>query len=106
MRKHLMTVVRVIAAEEGGQLDCCDTDSAHVWVTVTAWSPRRAFLTGAAPFVEVSGKAPNDLAGVRFFVELDLDNPPSNEDTASERLEWPGLGLCPPVSAKWMGSAR
>ncbi|WP_405893836.1 hypothetical protein OG272_16205 [Streptomyces sp. NBC_00104] len=97
MSKPLRTVVTVIAVADGAQMDCCDTDTAHVWVRVTAWSPRRAFLTGAAPFVEVSGKASADLAGLRFFADLDLDNPPGNTDTSAERLEWPGLGLCPPL---------
>ncbi|MET9321912.1 RusA family crossover junction endodeoxyribonuclease [Streptomyces sp. NPDC003038] len=90
-----LTVVRVIAVQEGGQMDCCDTDSAHVWVRVMAWSPRRAFLTDAAPFVAASGIPADDLAGRTFLAELDLDAIPGNEDTAGERLEWPGLRLAP-----------
>jgi hypothetical protein len=44
--------------------------------------------------------------GVRFLAELDLDNPPGNDDTAGERLEWPGLRPAPPVPAEWIGGNR
>ncbi|MFE2424858.1 hypothetical protein [Streptomyces hokutonensis] len=101
-KKWFPTVVSVIAVEEGARLDCCDEDTAHVWVSVPGWSPRRAFLTGAAPFVAVSGKAPADLVGVRFVAELDLDNPPGNDDTNGERLERPELGIAPPIPAEWL----
>ncbi|MET7809837.1 hypothetical protein ABZT26_03120 [Streptomyces sp. NPDC005395] len=90
------TVVRVIAVEDGAQLDCCDEETTHVWVRVIVWSPRRAFLTGAAPFAEAAGKPALDLAGARFIAQLDVDNPPSNTDTNGERLQWPGLRYCPP----------
>lgn len=94
------TIIRVIAVEvDGLPMDREDTETARLWVVVPDWSPRRAFLTGASPFVLVSGKDPEDLAGVRFFAELDLHNPPSNNDTHGERLEWPGLGLCPPFKS-------
>lgn len=89
-------VVRVVAVEGDVQLDCCDTDTAHVWVRVIAWSPRRAFLTGAAPFVKAAGMPADRLAGALFIAQLDVDNPPSNTDTAGERLQWPGLRYCPP----------
>lgn len=104
MSKPLKTVVTVIAVDEGGRLDCCDEETAHVWVRVTVWSPRRAFLTGAAPFVEASGRKADGLVGLRFFADLDLDNLPSNVDTDGERLEWPGLALCPPIPDEWRGS--
>ncbi|CAL9433255.1 hypothetical protein SUDANB21_02094 [Streptomyces sp. enrichment culture] len=97
----LTTVVTVIAVSDGGRLDCCDEDTARVWVRVAAWSPRRAFLTGAGPFVEAFGWKAPDLVGARFLAELDLDNPPGNTDTAGERLEWPGLRLAPPLPAEW-----
>lgn len=93
----LLTVLRIIAV---------DTDPAHVWVTVPAWSPRRALLTGAAPFAEAAGCAPDALAGRRFFAELDLDNPPATQDTGGERLEWPGLRPCPPLPAERLGGAQ
>ncbi|WP_371097169.1 hypothetical protein [Streptomyces sanglieri] len=95
----------VIAVEEGIRLDCCDEDTAHVWVTVLGWSPRRAYLTGATPFVEASGKKAANLAGERFTARLDLNNPPSNEDTNGERLEWPELALRPPIPAEWLDSS-
>lgn len=95
------TVVTVLDVEPLTRLGCCDEDGPAVWVKVTAWSPRRAFLTDAAPFLAVSGRAAEDLPGLRFFADLDLDNPPGM-DTAGERLEWPGLGLCPPVPAEWL----
>lgn len=98
----LTTPVRVLSVDvKAGQLDCCDDDTAHVWVVVTAWSPRRAFLTGAAPFAAAANCPPADLAGRRFFAELDLYNPPGNEDTTAERLEFPGLRLCQPLPPKW-----
>jgi hypothetical protein len=93
--KLLTTVVTVLAVEEGARLDCCDEDTAHVWVRVTAWTPRRAFLTGAAPFVDAAGKPAAELVGVRFLADLDLDNPPGNTDTNGERLEWPDLRVAP-----------
>ncbi|MFE6021654.1 hypothetical protein ACFQ6O_34640 [Streptomyces sp. NPDC056441] len=99
-RKWYPTVVSVIAVEEGGRLDCCDEDTAHVWVTVAGWSPRRAFLTGAAPFVEASGKKAADVVDEHFTARLDLDDQPGNEDTNGERLEWPELALCPPIPAE------
>ncbi|MGA5032337.1 hypothetical protein ACPB8P_17470 [Streptomyces cellulosae] len=102
----LTTVVTVIAFTESARLDCCDEDTAYVWVRVTAWSPRRAFLTGAAPFVEAFGWKSPDLVGTRFLAELDLDNPPGNSDTAGERLEWPGLRVAPPISAEWTGAGK
>ncbi|MFF0395103.1 hypothetical protein ACFYSJ_04835 [Streptomyces sp. NPDC005248] len=87
----------MIAADlDGARMDCWDEETAHLWVRVIAWSPRRAFLTGASPFVEASGKTPEELVGCAFLTELDLNNPPGNEDTTGERLEWPGLKLCPP----------
>ncbi|GGZ72866.1 hypothetical protein ACFOOM_01255 [Streptomyces echinoruber] len=101
-----MTVLTIIALGDGVPLDCCDEDTAHVWVRVTAWSPRRAFLTGAAPFVEASGRPAAELVGVRFLADLDLDNPPGNADTAGERLEWPNLRPAPPLPSEWMRANR
>jgi Holliday junction resolvase RusA-like endonuclease len=101
--KPRKTVVTVLDVEPMTRLGCCDEDGPAVWVKVTAWSPRRAFLTDAAPFLAVSGRAAEDLPGLRFFADLDLDNPPGM-DTAGERLEWPGLGLCPPVPAEWLAT--
>jgi Holliday junction resolvase RusA-like endonuclease len=100
--KPLKTVITVLGVEPNTRLGCCDEDGPAVWVRVTAWSPRRAFLTDAAAFVAVSGKDPEDLPGLRFFADLDLNNPPKNDDTSGEHLEWPGLGLCPPVPAEWL----
>jgi hypothetical protein len=102
------TVVRVIAVTlNDGPMDCEDDETAHVWVRVIAWSPRRAFLTGASPFARAAGKEPADLAGLRFFASLDLYDPPSNDYTSGERLEWPGLSLCPPVDvARFLGPRR
>ncbi|EMF31091.1 hypothetical protein H114_00642 [Streptomyces gancidicus BKS 13-15] len=104
--RPLTTVVSVIAVADGVRLDCCDEDTAHLWVRVTAWSPRRAFLTGATPFVEASGREAADLAGVRFLAELDLDNPPGSSDTDGERLQWPGLRVAPPIPAEWTEAGR
>lgn len=100
--KPLKTVVTVLGVEPNTRLGCCDADGPAVWVRVTAWSPRRAFLTDAAPFLAVSGKDVEDLPGLRFFADLDLDHPPTNDDTTGEHLEWPGLGLCPPIPAEWL----
>ncbi|MER6559798.1 hypothetical protein ABT300_19090 [Streptomyces sp. NPDC001027] len=106
MSEPLKTVVTVIAVDEGSRLDCCDEDTAHVWVRVTVWSPRRAYLTGASPFVAASGEEAAALVGLRFFADLDLDDPPSNTDTDGERLEWPGLALCPPIPAEWLAGGE
>ncbi|MFE4796160.1 RusA family crossover junction endodeoxyribonuclease [Streptomyces sp. NPDC056708] len=100
------TVVRVLAVSEGQQLDCCDEDTAHVWVRVMAWSPRRAFLTGASPFAEAAGVPAAALAGRVFLAELDLDAVPENDDTSGERLEWPGLRLAPEIPEQWMSGAE
>jgi hypothetical protein len=104
--KWLPTILSVIAVEEGGRLDCCDEDTAHVWVTVLGWSPRRAFLTGAAPFVAASSKKAVDLVGEHFTARLDLDDPPGNDDTNGERLEWPELQLAPPIPAEWLNNGQ
>lgn len=77
-------------------------DTAHVWVSVPGWSPRRAFLTGAQPFAAAAGCAPEELAGRMFFADLDLYNPPGNDDTSGERLDFPGLRECPPLPASWL----
>ncbi|XVV35051.1 RusA family crossover junction endodeoxyribonuclease [Streptomyces sp. CA-100214] len=100
--KPLKTVITVLGVEPMTRLGCCDEDGPAVWVRVTAWSPRRAFLTDAAPFLAVAGKDVEDLPGLRFFADLDLSAPPKNDDTSGEHLEWPGLGLCPPVPAEWL----
>lgn len=94
--------LRVIAVDlDGVPMDCEDTDTAHVWVRVLAWSPRRAYLTGAAPFAAAAGCDPADLTGRVFLARLNLDAPPSTDDTAGERLEWPGLREAPPLPKEW-----
>jgi Holliday junction resolvase RusA-like endonuclease len=100
--KPLKTVITVLDVEPNTRLGCCDVDGPAVWVKVTAWTPRRAFLTDALPFMEVSGKAAEDLPGLRFFADLDVNNPPGNDDTSGEHLVWPELGLCPPVPREWL----
>lgn len=101
MSAHL-TIISIVAVELNfGQMDCCDDDTAHVWVSVSGWSPRRAFLTGAAPFAAAAECTPSELMGRYFTAELDLDNQPGNEDTAGERLEWPALAECPPLPPEW-----
>lgn len=93
--------MRVIAVQDdGARMDCCDEDTAHVWVRVLAWSPRRAFLTGAGPFAEAAGVPADELGGRVFLAELDLDAIPENDDTAGERLEWPGLKVAPDVGVR------
>ncbi|WP_328638451.1 RusA family crossover junction endodeoxyribonuclease [Streptomyces canus] len=99
-------MITVIGVEPNTRLGCCDVEGLAVWVRVTAWSPRRAFLTEAGPFMDVSGQAAEDLPGLRFFADLDLNNPPKNDDTTGEHLEWPELGLCPPVPAEWLPAER
>ncbi|MFE7395162.1 hypothetical protein [Streptomyces sp. NPDC057557] len=94
-------IVSVVAVETGGKLDCCDTDTAHVWVTVTNWSPRRAYLTGAAPFTAAAGCAPASLTGRMFTTTVPL-SPPGDTDTNGERLEWPELEECPPLPEGWL----
>ncbi|MFF4292191.1 RusA family crossover junction endodeoxyribonuclease [Streptomyces vinaceus] len=96
-----VTVVRVMSVSTGQKLECGDEDSAHVWVRVAAWSPRRAFLTGAAPFALAAACPPEELTGRSFIADLDLDRPPANDDTAGERLEWPGLTLAPKIPEQW-----
>jgi len=102
----LTTVVRVLSVDvKAGPLDCEDDDTTHVWVVVTAWSPRRAFLTGAQQFAAAADCPPADLAGRRFFAELDLYKPPGNDDTTAERLEFPGLRRCRPLPPRWQQDA-
>lgn len=96
------TVLRVIAVSlDPMPLDCEDTDTAHVWVKVPGWTPRRAFLTGAAPFAAAAQCEPADLTGRIFIARLNLDAVPGNDDTAGERLEWPELRLAPPIPDEW-----
>ncbi|MEU6628351.1 RusA family crossover junction endodeoxyribonuclease [Streptomyces parvus] len=93
------TPVRVLAATECGRKDCCGAH-AHAWVRVEAWSPKRAFLTSAVPFIQAAGVPHGELAGLAFMAELDLTAPPGNSDTAGERLEWPGLQIAPSIPAQ------
>lgn len=94
------TVVSVIAVEEGGKLDCCDEEQFHVWVTVLTWSGRRAYLTGASPFIAAVGETViedvNDLTGVHFYADLPFEPPPAMPEPG-EHLEWPNLELTPPT---------
>lgn len=94
------TVVRVVAIEDNhGKLDCCDEETAHVWVRVLTWSGRRAYLTGASPFMEAAGSAVPDLyslQGERFYADLPVEPPPAQPEPG-ERLEWPSLKLRPPI---------
>ena len=94
-------LIRIVAVEENhGRLDCCDEEAAHVWASVVTWNARRAYLTGASPFLnalrEESGteNTPVDLLNTHFIAELPLD-PPDDEPGAGEWLEWPGLKLAP-----------
>lgn len=101
-REHRLhrAVVSVIAVEEGGQLDCCDEETHHVWVTALAWSGRRAYLTGASPFVNAAGATVledvNDLTDVHFYADIPLGPPPAMPEPG-EHLEWLNLELAPPI---------
>ncbi|MFI1767500.1 hypothetical protein ACH41H_36385 [Streptomyces sp. NPDC020800] len=86
---------------DGTPMDCEDDDTAHVWVKVPGWTPRRAFLTGAQPFAEAAACEPADLAGRVFLARLDPDQPPGINDTVGERLEWPELRPAPPLPDGW-----
>lgn len=99
--------LRIIAVNlDGVPMDCEDDDTAHVWVRVLGWSPRRAFLTGAAPFAAAAQCEPADLAGRIFLARLDLNAVPGNDDTAGERLEWPELREAPPLPEEWRRPAE
>ncbi|MFF4388517.1 RusA family crossover junction endodeoxyribonuclease [Streptomyces sp. NPDC001552] len=101
-----VTVVRVLAVSSNTRMDCGEEDTAHVWVRVTAWSPRRAFLTGAAPFAAAAGVPAAELTGRQFLADLDLDEVPVNGGPVGERLEWPGLVVAPKIPEQWgMGAA-
>lgn len=103
-RRHAQTgrtVVTVIAVEDNcGPLDCCDEETVHVWVDVLTWSGRRAYLTGASPFLDAAGPAvlenPTDLKDARFYATLPFEPPPATPELG-EQLEWPDLELCPPI---------
>lgn len=95
------TVVSVIAVEENnGPLDCCDEETAHVWVRVLTWSGRRAYLTGATAFLDAAGPTvlenATDLNDTHFYATLPLEPPPAAPELG-EHLEWPDLELCPPM---------
>lgn len=102
--KNMRTVVSIPDVEDTethGRLDCCDEETHHVWVRVITWSGRRAYLTGASPFVEAAEKAwgecrPGDLKDAHFYADLPMEPPPAVAEPG-ERLEWPGLELCPPI---------
>lgn len=96
------SVLRVIAVStDGAPMDCEDDETAHVWVKVPGWTPRRAFCTGASPFATTAQCDPEDLIGRVFTARIDLDAVPGNDDTAGERLEWPDLRLAPPIPDEW-----
>lgn len=94
-------IISVVAVEENRhRLDCGDEETAHVWVSVVTWNARRAYLSGASPFLDAlraaSGteKAPVDLLNERFIAELPID-PPDDEPEPGEWLQWPNLELAP-----------
>lgn len=103
-RKYLQqrhrTVVSVIAVEEGGKLDCCDEELFHVWVTVLTWSGRRAYCTGASPFITAVGETVienvDDLKGTHFYADVPFEPPPAMPEPG-EHLEWTNLELTPPT---------
>lgn len=68
-----------------------------MWVCVPAWSPRRAFLVGAAAFASEAGVPPQELPGRVFVADLDVDQPPANVGTLGERLKWPRLCVAPRI---------
>ncbi|GAA2107852.1 hypothetical protein [Streptomyces synnematoformans] len=97
--------LHVVAVEvDGGQLDCCDDDPVHVWVSVTAWSGRRAVLVQGTQFATAAGCPPADLPGKFFLAELDLQNPPPFEAEPGERIDFPGLRPAPDPPAEWLGT--
>lgn len=99
LRRTGRTVVRIITVEDNyGKLDCCDEETAHVWVSVASWSHRRAYLTGASAFMQAAPSVPDvySLKGERFIAELPLEPPPAMHEPG-ECLEWPGLRLAPPI---------
>lgn len=92
-------IMRVIAIEDDyGKLDCCDEETAHVWVSVATWSHRRAYLTGASAFMKAAPSVPDvySLKGEHFIAELPLEPPPAMHEPG-EYLEWPDLQLAPPI---------
>lgn len=104
-RKLTTVPFHVIAVDlDGGQLDCCDDDPVHAWVSVTAWSGRRAVLVQGTQFATAAGCAPEDLPGRFFLAELDLHNPPPFEAEPGERIDFPGLRPAPDPPAEWMGA--
>lgn len=98
------SLVRVLATESSGQMDCCDDDPRKAWVVAVGWSYRRAVLTHAAPFLAAAGT--DDLKaieGVVFTARLDLSSPPPFSHEGGERLEWPELAVAPSIEEiiKW-----
>lgn len=95
------TVISIVAVEDNyGKLDCCDEEEFHVWVQVLTWSGRRAYLTGASPFMEAAGLTAQDVFGLtqkHFYADLPLEPPPA-EPESGEQLEWPNLELAPPLN--------
>lgn len=98
-RQH-RTVVSIIAVEEGAKLDCCDEEQFHVWVRVITWSGRRAYLTGASPFLKAVGETViedvSQLVDAHFYADLPSEPPPAMPEPG-EHLEWPHLELTPPI---------
>ncbi len=98
--KRHRTVISVIAVEDNyGKLDCCDEEEFHVWVQALTWSGRRAYITGASPFMEAAGAAVPDVYSLKdehFYADLPHEPPPAVPEPG-ERLEWPNLELAPPI---------
>jgi hypothetical protein len=79
-------------------MDCCDDDARKVWVVVAAWSPRRAVLTHAEPFLHAADTTEiTDLVGMLFMARVDRLSPPPYEHEGGERILWPDLRLAPSI---------
>ncbi|MGW1989666.1 hypothetical protein [Embleya sp. NPDC001921] len=91
------TFLHIVAVDETRRTTDYDADSAHVWVRVPAWSPARAFRTGATAFVAAAGVPAADLVDRVFVADLDVDAVPGNVGTLGEQLLWPGLCMAPRI---------
>ncbi|WP_424639862.1 RusA family crossover junction endodeoxyribonuclease [Embleya sp. AB8] len=84
--------------QAGGPSD--DDETAYVWVCVPVWSPQRAFLTKADPFIRAAGVPVDALSALTervFVADLDVDDPPDTVGSLGERLTWPRLCATPRI---------
>lgn len=103
------TVVRIVDIwhNPADQLDCEDDDPVHAWVTVPAWSARRALLVQGTQFLRAATAddpgtivgSLEALRGKRFLADVPE---PDWQPEPGERIELRDLRKAPALPAGWL----